>query len=165
MASVTLHRAWASSGIWCPRKPEDFLNGNGQYDEEIANLSSHDPALACDLNAPSFDKLNAFLNSPTLLAWQCPADVLVIHLTILERIAKEKNKSEGDALWELVQGTCCKTAQIVLVTGRGVPAAAWKRDGGIDARYLPISAIQEYLVSRPSKLGFMRVLWAARTPR
>lgn len=163
VASMTLHRAWTSSGIWCPRKPDDFVNHSAIFDK-AGNRAAHDPALACDLNAPHFEDLQAFLNAPTLLAWQCPADVLVIHLTILERIANEKGLREGDALRELVRGTSCDTAQIVVVTGRGVPAAAWTRDGGIDARYLPISAIQEYLVSRPSKLGFMRVLWAARTP-
>lgn len=167
VASVTLHRAWASSGIWCPRHPEDFLTDD---DEDIRELSSHDPGLACDLDSPNFDKLQAYLKAPTRLSQQCPADALVIHLTILERITKErrmierKNLSEGEVLKELVDGTCCATAEIVVVTGRGVPAAAWMRDGGIDARYLPISAVQEYLVSRPSKLGLMRVLWAARSP-
>lgn len=167
VGSVTLHRAWASSGIWCPRHPEDFLLDD---DGEMRKLSSHEPALACDLNSPNFDKLQAYLKAPTRLSQQCPADVLVIHLTILERITKDKRLtegktfSEGEVLKELVRGTCCETAQVVVVTGRGVPAAAWKRDGGIDARYLPISAVQEYLVSRPSKLGLMRVLWAARAP-
>lgn len=167
VGTVTLHRAWASSGIWCPRHPEDFLTDD---DGDIGEFSSHDPGLACDLNSPKFDKLQAYLKAPTRLSQQWPADALVIHLTILERITKEermtegKNFSEGEVLKELVHGTCCETAQIVVVTGRGVPAAAWKRDGGIDARYLPISAVQEYLVSRPSKLGLMRVLWAARAP-
>jgi hypothetical protein len=167
VAFVTLHRAWANTGIWCPRNPEDFVN---DVEGKIGKPSSHDPALACDLNSPNFDELKAFLKAPTRLSLQCPADVLVIHLTILERVTKDKraaegkNYSEGEVLRELVRDTCCDTAQVVVVTGRGVPAAAWKRDGGIDARYLPISAVQEYLVSRPSKLGLMRVLWAARAP-
>jgi hypothetical protein len=163
VASVSLHRAWVNSGIWSPRKPEDFLSTSPG--DLTADSAVHAPVLACDLNAPSFERLRAFLKEPTLLSWQCPADVLVIHLTILERIAHERRSHEGDVLRELVRGTSCDAAQIVVVTGRGVPAAAWKRAGGIDARYLPISAIQEYLVSRPSKLGFMRVLWAARAPR
>lgn len=168
VASVTLHRAWANSGIWCPRHPEDFLKEDDEG--ETGKFSSHDPALACDLNSPNFGKLQAYLKAPTRLLQQCPADVLVVHLTILERITKDKrltegkNYSEGEVLRELVHGTSCESAQVVVVTGRGVPAAAWKRDGGIDARYLPISAVQEYLVSRPSKLGLMRVLWAARAP-
>lgn len=169
-ASVTLHRAWANSGIWCPRSPADFRNAYGSKEQRDPMFSSHDPALACDLNSPDFEKLRAYLMAPTLLSQQLPADVLVIHLTILERITKDrprsigKDCSEGEVLKELVCDTSCDTAQVVVVTGRGVPAAAWKRDGGIDARYLPISAIQEYLVSRPSKLGLMRVLWAARAP-
>lgn len=169
-ASVTLHRAWANSGIWCPRLPEDIRTNDRQDDQRDPKFSSHDPALACDLNSPNFEKLQAYLMAPTLLSQQLPADVLVIHLTILERITKDRSRSigwdcsEGEVLKALVCGTSCDTAQVVVVTGRGVPAAAWKRDGGIDARYLPISAIQEYLVSRPSKLGLMRVLWAARAP-
>jgi len=165
---VTLYKYWPRTGIWCPLHPKDVEIQEPIVGEEHAY---HDSAKACDLDEPIFEDIQKFLKQPTKLDYQLPTDFLVLHLTILERLNKDCHKERPEesinkTLTELVRGTQCEHAQIIIVTGRGVPTAARHRDedGRVDARYLPISALQEFLVIRPSKLGLMRALWAAAAP-
>ena len=93
----------------------------------------------------------------------------MVHLTILERLAKVRNATLRSTLDCLVRDTQAADAEIVIVTGRGVPAVARAAGGNngsglAGVRYLPISALLESLVSRPSKLGLMRTLWSAGAP-
>lgn len=168
--AVTLRNYWPQAGIWCPLHPHD-VNGKtvGVDQRPIVRDADayHKIAFACDLDEPKFADIQSFLKEPTKVAYQLPADFLVLHLTILERLNKQQpEESINKTLTELVRGTQCEQAQIIIVTGRGVPTAALHRneDGHVDARYLPISALQEFLVTRPSKLGLMRALWAAAAP-
>ena len=142
---LTLYDLWNYMGVWTPRKCES------------------------DLDRPDFDKCKKYLQKPADRCDQYPIDILVIHLTILERLAKDRNATLRNTLDCLVCGTHASDAEIVIVTGRGVPAvarAAGRDDGSglAGVRYLPISALLESLVSRPSKLGLMRTLWSAGAP-
>ena len=120
----------------------------------------------CDLNSPDLGKIKCFLDNPTKKK-QLPADFLVLHLTILESLAMNK-KTKQKILEELREcngvGDHC---EVVIVSGRGVPSATLTSDSengkceSSNERFLPISALLEYLVSRPSKLALMRSLWSA----
>jgi hypothetical protein len=168
---VTLFKYWAQVGVWCPMHPEDFEREEKPIDQKQV---SHDRHKACDLDHPDFEDIQDYLLQPTRLEHQFPADFIVIHLTILEqlnskrRLSKEHSKETlNETLSALLDGTACKQAERIVVTGRGVPTVARFTDGNdrLDARFVPISAVQEYLVTRPSKLGLMRVLWASAAPR
>jgi hypothetical protein len=166
---VRLFKYWPLAGIWCPFHPKDSEVATWEPNAfDVASDMYHSKDVCCDLDSPDFDAIKKFLISPSKLDYQLPADYLVIHLTILENLHKHKgNLKLSDTLNELVKGTACEGAEIVIVTGRGVPTAAHNHVGSdyVDARYLPISALLEYLVTRPSKLALMRVLWSAAVPR
>jgi hypothetical protein len=141
---VPLSTVWPCMGVWVPDKT------------------------MCDLDHPSFDACRDFLASPTVDSDQHPIDFLVIHLTVLESLSKKVSSGNLEkALEKLIDQTEAKKAVLIIVTGRGVPTAA--RENGSDhvapARYLPISALLESLVSRPSKLALMRTLWSAARPK
>ena len=135
---------WPAMGVWVPRK----LNA--------------DKTVYCNLDTPDFDQCHAFLRKPAEKTEQCPIDILVLHLTVLEALNKKRKAQESlaETLEALIDGTEAKSAEIVLVTGRGVPAIEMD-----NVRYLPISALLESLVLRPSKLALMRTLWSASRPR
>lgn len=150
-SSATTHRKiamsqiWPSIGVWVPDKG------------------------ACNLDAPQASQVRAFLCKPTAHEEHYPIDFLVIHLTVLERLYKDRaNRSDDLAktLSDLKKDTLARDAEVIVVTGRGVPAVTRASDPDYlpDARYLPVSAILEYLVARPSKLALMRVLWSASQP-
>jgi hypothetical protein len=141
-SGIKLSKAWPFMGVWVPAKD---------------NYNLDNPVLAA---------CNTFLKQPAERKDQFPVDFLVIHLTILERLAKEKNESLPDTLGALIKDTEAKNAEIIIVTGRGVPtvASALNKDHIENVRYLPISALLENLVSRPSKLALMRVIWSAGRP-
>jgi len=134
---------WPAMGVWVPEKGK------------------------CNLDSPILDQCQAFLNDPANRKDQHPVDFLVLHLTILERLAKTAGKLLGDTLSELVSGTQAKDADIIIVTGRGVPsvASSVEKDRLDEVRYLPVSALLESLVSRPSKLALMRAIWSAGRPK
>jgi hypothetical protein len=125
----------------------------------------------CDLDTPRFNACRVYLGN-----LNHEADYLVIHLTILERLQRERgDKPLLDMIEELTACTNVKAdAEIMVVTGRGVPTFAratllnQQDKGNHDLagrlRYLPVSALLEYLITRPSKLGLMRVLWSASQP-
>lgn len=155
---VTLWKYWCMAGIWVPFHLKDKSGDN--------RWMFHDPELSCDLDVANFHAIHSFLHSPTLLDRQCPADFLVIHLTILERLKRELGWDDVRTLEELVKGTKVENASVVVVTGRGVPSVAKDRDSKrLPARHLPLSTLQEHLSVRPSKLGLMRALWAASVPK
>jgi hypothetical protein len=138
---LPLRELWPLTGVWVPS-----VDGNR----------------ACDLNTPDKSAIHNFLKEPTLCTDQWPADFLIIHLTILEKLGENL----PDVLGELTCGTPAERAQIVIVTGRGVPALARRADQRSlrSVRFLPVSAVLEPLVLRPSKLGLMRTLWSASRP-
>ena len=143
---------WCYMGVWTPPKEPPEENEEG-----------------CDLDKPDFDQCRKFLKNPAKRGDQYPIDILVVHLTILERLARDRDESLGKVLHCLLEGTEAEDAEVVVVTGRGVPSVA-RAAGGDDGsalegvRYLPISALLESLVARPSKLAFMRILWSACVP-
>lgn len=130
---------WPNMGVWVPSKNK------------------------CNLDSPNLMECRCFLENPSERDDQFPADFFIVHLTILEKL-KEKTGSMKKVLDSLIRDTVATEAHIVVVTGRGVPASAYSK--GSDympiARYLPISALYESLVLRPSKLALMRALWSAR---
>ena len=139
-------------GVWTPALPKE---GSDDQDD-------------CDLDVPNFGRIQAFLGIREEHLDRCPIDILVVHLTILERLANDRNKEAlGRTLKCLCDDTWASEAEVVIVTGRGVPAVA--RSAATDhsllgLRYLPISALLENLVSVPSKLSLMRTLWSAGVP-
>lgn len=121
-----------------------------------------------NLNFPTFDAICSFLKKPTKLMVNMPIDFVVLHLTILEKLAQELHRcDEQSALSQLIScAGLSPSCEVVIVTGRGVPAVARHEDSKrLNARYLPISALLEYLVSNPSKLAVMRALWSAATSK
>lgn len=144
-SNIQFSEVWPLMGVWIPAK--DGEDG-------------------CNLDSPMLNACNKFLKKPAKREDQFPVDFLVIHLTILERLAKEANESLPVTLSALIMDTEAKDAVIIIVTGRGVPtvASALNKDHIEDVRYLPISALLESLVSRPSKLALMRVIWSAGRP-
>lgn len=168
---VTLWRYWPMAGIWSPFHPQD-LNSDDPENCIDPRQIFHDPNVVCNLDQPKFDQIKSFLKAPTLLERQWPADFLVIHLTILESLNRERNlakefasESIANTLENLVRDTQVDEADVIIVTGRGVPAVARAHNGDIlPARHLPISTLLEHLSIRPSKLGLMRALWAASSP-
>lgn len=143
---LRLSKLWPMSGIWVPPRTP------GESDDTAA----------CDLNFPNLAAIRAFLECPTQCKDQWPVDFLVVHLTILEKLGD----SLPDVLQKLKEGTCAQSAEVVIVTGRGVPAIARRTDQRSlrGVRFLPLSAVLESLVVRPSKLGLMRALWSAGRP-
>ena len=138
-------------GVWVPEKP----NAEGTL------------LPTCNLEDPNFDALHEFLLNPAYRKEQYPVDFLVLHLTILEKLNKDSGEELlNETLERLIDGTQAQEAEIVIVTGRGVPSIANAlSDQKLErARYLPISALLESLVVRPSKLGVMRALWNASRP-
>lgn len=141
-----LRRWWAGTGVWVPERDE------------------------CNLDYPDWKLCQRFLQEPTALRWQWPIDILVIHLTILEKLrskmqAKQPNISLDECLTDLRAGTSAEgDTEVVVVTGRGVTgtSVSHRSDRIETARFLPISALHEHVVTRPSKLGLMRALWSAR---
>ena len=110
-----------------------------------------------DLNNPKFCEIQQFIQNSS-------AEFLVLHLTILESLTKHCSfNSEQDTLDKLMDGV--EDCEVIIVTGRGVPSVIRHSDAPngneLQARYLPISALLEYLISRPSKLALMRALWHA----
>lgn len=99
-----------------------------------------------------------------------PADYVILHLTVLEKLNDGRRRTDTDAtlpktLKRLICGTPVKSAAIMIVTGRGVSTFdRFGDDLANQVRYLPVSALLEYLARRPSKLGLMRVLWSASRP-
>ena len=151
VAGMKRHELWRYMGVWAPKKP-------GQ-----------DDGGGCNLDTPNFDECKKFLEKPAERCEQYPIDILVVHLTILERLTLDCEETTDRTLHRLLRGTQAENAEVVVVTGRGVPAVA--RAAGGDkgralrgVRYLPISALLESLVSRPSKLGVLRTLWSAGVP-
>lgn len=158
---VSLYKYWPMVGIWTPFKKED-LKDTGFEKTFLKALSTP----YCDLDQPIFKKIRAFLKKPSPLAHQGNADFLVVHLTVLEKLKAERreDKDVNCTLSALVKGTKAADAVKVVVTGRGVPNHHGLSLGNGEHRHyrlVPISALLEYLVTRPSKLGLMRVLWSA----
>jgi hypothetical protein len=114
----------------------------------------------CNLEEPKFGPCRKFLKKPAFeRPDQIPIDIFVIHLSVLEALKKGSDRTLKKTLEQLIAGTEAQEAEIVIVTGRGVP------DIDIDnVRCLPISALLESLVRRPSKLALMRSLWSASCP-
>jgi hypothetical protein len=114
----------------------------------------------CNLETPVLATCRDFLIEPAPeRTGQYPVDVFVVHLSVLEALRKGTAKTLDETLEELRKGTQASNAETVIVTGRGVP------DLNIpNVRYLPISALLESLVRRPSKLALMRSLWSAKHP-
>ena len=144
---------WPCMGVWVPDAKQEL------------NATEDEPP-ATDLNQPDFDGIKRFLAKPAQLKDQFPPDFLVLHLTILENLKKHRpeDKCEADTLAALLDGTQAnKDCEVVIVTGRGAPSLS-RHSGDVNAlpaRYLPISALLEYLLARPSKLALMRALWSA----
>lgn len=142
---IKLNIVWPCMGVWVPEKE----NGT------------------CNLDVPSMVMCREFLTNPSKCSDQFPIDFLVIHLTVLERLHKDEGSGTmSETLLKLIRETQAAEAKIIVVTGRGVPTVARERgtDHLPDVRYLPISALLETLVARPSKLALMRVLWSAGRP-
>jgi hypothetical protein len=142
--TLPLSRLWAGIGVWVPDRSQ------------------------CHLDSPKWDECKKFLNNPSTLQWQFPIDVLVIHLTVLEALRKQcsVDTSLDQCLEDLRKDTQADHPgiEVVIVTGRGVTGTAMshRSDRIREARYLPISAVQEHVLTRPSKLGLMRALWNSR---
>ncbi len=163
---VSLYKYWPMVGIWTPFKREDYVNED--FDANfLENLSTP----CCDLDRPVFSEIQKFLERPSPLDHQGNADFLVVHLTVLEKLQAEGNYDDlSSTLNALVDNTTAAEAVKVVVTGRGVPnhnepnLGSGNEKGNNthhNIRLIPISALLEYLVMRPSKLGLMRVLWSA----
>jgi hypothetical protein len=141
---MPLSRLWAGIGIWVPDRDR------------------------CHLDSPKWDDCRHFLENPSTQRWQFPIDVLVIHLTVLEALRKQQpaGTTLDQCLLDLRKGTQADHPgiEVVVVTGRGVTGTAMshRSDRIHEARYLPISAVQEHVLTRPSKLGLMRALWNSR---
>jgi hypothetical protein len=121
-----------------------------------------------NLNYPDFLSIHNYLKKPSDLISQMPPDFFVIHLTILENLREPKDKSEADTLKRLLAGTSAEQGcETVIVTGRGAPTFSRhnRGAGSLQSRYLPVSALLEYLLARPSKLALMRALWNSATQR
>jgi hypothetical protein len=168
-----LNWLWLLMGVWVPNKPDECF-------DEYLDAKIRDVRPGCDLDAPKWDEIRAFLKKPAWRNDQYPVDFLVVHLTILERLQKEwgeKKETEGkslsDMLTSLIANTQVASSEIIVVTGRGVPSMAQRlgkaeqNNGNQNSqryRFLPISALLESLVTRPSKLALMRTLWSAAKP-
>lgn len=151
-------KIWRRMGVWVPERDDD-------------------EAKDINLNYPDLAKCREFLEAPLPGgSSQYPINHLIVHLTILEALSKAlSDKPIDEVIADLVADTQAANAEIYIVTGRGVPsvarATASNQGRGVQAprargaRFLPISALLEYLVTRPSKLGLMRVLWSAARPR
>ena len=147
---IFLADAWNKMGVWVP-----------------------DPTI-CNLDYPRLDLCKKFLGNPCPeRKEQYPIDFLVAHLTVLERLMSRLEGGERSisaALRELTDGTQAEDAEKIVVTGRGVPTIARalyavpKSDALTTVRYLPLSALLETVVAKPSKLGLMRTLWSAGRP-
>ena len=117
-----------------------------------------------DLNKPDLASICTFLHAPATATCQGPADFLVIHLTVLEGLKRQAGGTEQSVIKQM---TACRgvgpDCEIVVVTGRGVPTVATRasQNGERHFRYLPVSAVLEYLVHNPSKLMLMRALWSS----
>jgi hypothetical protein len=157
-SDLKLGTLWPCMGIWVPRVP--------YHTEAEENQSGNNTIPRCNLDKPHRGEIVEFLKKPAPFPDDKVPDFLVIHLTILERI-KETNadRSVGDAIRKIMDlaDLNYSNTEVVLVTGRGIPALS--RDGSANSqmllRYLPISALLEHLVARPSKVGLMRALWSA----
>ena len=152
LRGIPRSKLWRLMGVWVPQKNK------------------------CNLDNPTFETCKEFLGDPTCgeCCEQYPIDFLIIHLTILERLMREREQLLNETLKReqllnetlkcLLDGSQVKeAAEIILVTGRGIFAGDQEADPR-RARYLPISALLECLVSRPSKLGLMRAVWSASKP-
>ena len=158
---VSLCGYWPCVGIWSPFMPEDIVDGapGEQFAKKIKTPR-------CDLDQPDFDDVKAFLVSPSLDQGQGHADYVVIHLTILEKLHASRPGDETlDATLDaLFSGSKAENARRIVVSGRGVPHQLRHSDNSTDhdrltARHIPVSALLEYLVQHPSKLGLMQLLW------
>lgn len=157
---------WRCMGIWVP------------------SVTSDGCMPSCDLDNPDLEKIKSFLKAPTTWEhkWgdeaderrkkkveeQLPADFMVIHLTILEKLAtNDKGKTTQEILddFRACEGVG-EDCEMIVISGRGIPMENLSKNGEeLDARFLPVSAILEYLNSRPSKLALMQALWSAIKPR
>jgi hypothetical protein len=129
---------------------------------QLMHVHVPDRETEVDLDYPKFGQCRKYLETFT-----SKVDYLVLHLSILESLAQQQKGSGGgenifSTIDALTHGTRSKTAQVVIVTGRGVQTFD-RSQGRVqrEVRYLPVSALLEYLVHRPSKLGLMRVIWCA----
>lgn len=155
---------WRMMGVWVPKQKK--TDGDTCT---IADARPTSDAVVCDLDRPEMDRCTEFLRSPSVQhEEQYPVDFLVLHLTILERLEKNSgSKTLRETLEKLIAPAPVKDSKIILVTGRGVPSIARsaRNNGALaNVRYLPISAILESVVTRPSKLALMRALWSAGCP-
>lgn len=135
---------WPCMGIWTPSAEDNNLNN------------------------PDLNSIKCFLSNPTKKSDQLPADFLVLHLTILEDLSSQNDKTPQEILNELRD--CCgvgKACEVVIVSGRGIPSATinsaieqTEQEKELNERFLPISALLEH-ISQPSKLALMRSLWSA----
>ncbi len=147
---VELHHRWRGMGVWVPDKD--------------------DPA-QCNLVEPNLRACQTFLECSSTHSGQGPVDYLVIHLTVLEALVKQckGEKTLAAALKQLMPTALAEDpgVEVVIVTGRGVAGTVMSNgDNHLGAcRYLPLSALHENLILRPSKLGLMRTLWSARRAR
>lgn len=153
-SGLPLSNMWPLMGVWVPKRPK------------VSATEGASPP-TCDLDTPCFNAVQKFLKEPARRSDQYPIDFLVIHLTILERLKVNNRLSLPELLKQLKAGTQAEDAEVIIVTGRGVPSMARRADDEHlkTARFLPISALLECLVLRPSKLALMRVLWSAGRPR
>lgn len=168
---ITLRTAWPLIGVWVP--------DSGKCNLDYPKLEDCRTFLTNPGNI-NLGNINEFIEYPKS---QYPIDFLILHLTVLERLSRDAGKSLSDTLNLLVAGTQAKDADIIIVTGRGLPGVAGIVDNARDAsgskadadiksgcrsmdqvRYLPISALLESLTTRPSKLGLMRTIWSAGRP-
>jgi hypothetical protein len=119
------------------------------------------------LDGPEFDACHFYL-----VNLEKSAAYVILHLTVLEKLNDERRRKDANethlkTVEELISGTPAESATIMIVTGRGVSTFARSESDLALAkrvRYLPVSALLEYLTRRPSKLGLMRVLWSASSP-
>jgi hypothetical protein len=142
---------WPCMGLWVPLVSD--------------NTGLDNPPPTTDLNRPDFEGIREFLKRPARMPEQFPPDFFVLHLSILETLKKSlPDKSEADTLEALLEGTQIgPDCEIVIVTGRGVPAVSrhYQDTRPLKVRFLPVSTILEYILARPSKLALMRALWSA----
>jgi hypothetical protein len=141
--NIELDILWPNMGVWVPIKSK------------------------CNLDKPDMEECKAYLKKPSACYDQFPIDFLVIHLTILEGLKKKEGHTNlEETLTKLIESTHASEAHVLVVTGRGVPTVARSLDSDNlhRARYLPISALLESLVLRPSKLALMRAIWSAGCP-
>lgn len=151
---LKLGKLWPCMSIWVPDHTEE---GKIKHRENIP---------ACNLDKPDMCEIANFLQKPSPFTDDHEPDFLVMHLTILERIKTNADETVWATIDKIMESANLKYpyTEVVLVTGRGIPALSREhssKEKHMPLRYLPISALLEHLVARPSKVGLMRALWSA----